>query len=108
MASADQIAQLRLLIAEPTDAEPYTETALNARIDSDAGDLNLTAYKVWTEKAAAAAALVDTSEGGSSRKMGDIYEQALAMAKWYQGQIVTPNEPTSGRRTVVSKMRRPA
>lgn len=107
MASPDQIAQLRLLIAEPTGVEPYTDSALNARIDTDGGDLYLTASKIWTEKAAAAATLVDTSEGGSSRKMGDVYEQALAMAKAMQAQIVTPLEPTSTRRTVVSRLRRP-
>lgn len=105
MATPDQIAALRLLIAQPDDAEPYTDAALSVRLDGDS-DINLTAYKVWTEKAAAAADLVDTSEGGSSRKMGDLHEQALNMARMFQGQIIPPNDPNI-RRTVVARIRRP-
>lgn len=105
MATADQIAALRLLIAQPDDAEPYTDAALSARLDADT-DINLTAYKIWTEKAAASADLVDTSEGGSSRKMGDLHEQALNMARMFQGQITPPNDPNV-RRTVVGRIRRP-
>lgn len=106
MATPDEIAAFRLQIAEPDGAEPYTDSQLSARLDAD-GDTALTAYKIWMEKAAAAAELVDVTEGGSSRKMGDIHEQALAMAKVYQGQITSPTEPPTGRRTVVSRLRRP-
>lgn len=103
MASVDQIAQLRLLIAEPDDAEPYTDAALGVRIDAD-GDINKTAYNIWVEKAAAAAQLVDTSEGGSSRKMGDVYEQSLKMADYFKG-LITDGTPVSGG-TVIRKLRR--
>lgn len=104
MASVDQIAQLRLLIAEPEDAEPYTDAALSVRIDAD-GAVNKTAYNIWVEKAAAAAQLVDTSEGGSSRKMGDVYEQSLKMAEYFKG-LVEDGTPVSGG-TVIRKLRRP-
>lgn len=106
MATVDQIAALRLLIAEPDDAEPYTDAALSARYDAD-NDINNTAYKIWIEKAAAAADLVDTTEGGSSRKMGDITEQAMALARHFQGQVAPPTVTEPGRYTRVSRLRRP-
>lgn len=105
MATAEQIASLRLLIAETDDAEPYTDANLNARIDGAIGDLNLVAYAVWEEKAAATAGLPDTSEGGSSRKMGDLYEQALKMAAWFKDKL-EEGPPQAGGRTVIRKLRR--
>jgi len=107
MATAEQIAALRLLIAEGSDSELYTDTVLNAIIDASSGDLNKSAYEVWVQKAAASAELVDISEGGSSRKMGDIYEQALSMAKHFGDQVsggVTPDAP---RYTRLKKLARP-
>lgn len=105
MATADQIAQLRLLIAEPNDAEPYTEAALSVRIDGNAGDLNRTSYGIWVEKAAARADLADISEGGSSRKQGDLYEQALKMADYFQG-LVSEGTPGTTAGTRIASLRR--
>lgn len=105
MATEAEIAKLRLLIGEPT-AEVYTDEDLGARLDTAEGDENKAAYGVWTEKAAAAAELVDISEGGSSRKMGDIYEQALDMARFFGGQVSGGVEPDAPRYTRVSKLRR--
>lgn len=82
MASAEQIAQLRVMINEPTNAPPYTDDLLGAMID--ASSLNGAAAGIWEAKAASVAHLVDISEGGSSRKMGDIYEQYLSMAKTFR------------------------
>lgn len=106
MASAEQIAQLRLLIAEPSSAK-FTDDALGAIIDEALGDMNKGAYEVWTIKAANAAELVDISEGGSSRKNGDIYEQALTMAKHFGSQVSGGVEPDAPRYTRVRKLVRP-
>lgn len=105
MASVADIAALRLLIAEP-DVETYTDAMLGAEIDADDGDLNKAAFNIWTQKAARSAELVDISEGGSSRKMGDIYEQALSMAKHFAGLIIG-GEPEPLSRTRVHKLTRP-
>lgn len=105
MATEAEIARLRLLIGEPTP-EVYTDADLNTRLDTAGGDLNKVAYDVWTEKAAAAAELVDISEGGSSRKMGDIYEQALNMAKHFGSMVSGGVEADAPRYTVISKLRR--
>lgn len=104
MATPEQVAALRLLIAEPDDAEPYTDAALSLRLDADA-DSNVTAYSIWTEKAASWAGLADISEGGSSRKQGDLHEQALAMAKYFKGQI-EDGAPITGGVTRIRRLRR--
>lgn len=107
MATEEDIAALRLLVAEPSDSDIYTDVVLGAILDAASGDLNKSAYEVWVRKAAASAELVDISEGGSSRKMGDIYEQSLAMAKFFGDQVsggVTPDAPRYPR---LRKLARP-
>lgn len=102
MATPADVAALRLMIAEPDNAEPYDDAALAGRIDS-ADTLAAVALDVWTEKAAAATGLVDISEGGSSRKNSDIQEQALRMVALYGGL----SGATGGsRRTRVEKLTR--
>jgi len=103
MATADQIALLRLKIDQPDNVAPYTDAVLGAAIDAASGDLDLVAYNTWTNKAATASSLVDISEGGSSRKMGDLQEQYLRMAAQFGGQ--SPSL-ASGRGTRVSRLRR--
>lgn len=103
MATAQQIAALRLLIAEPGPAAPYDDVTLGALIDA-APNMYSVAYEIWTSKAAGAAALVDVSEGGSTRKMGDVYEQYLQMAANMRGR----SEDLTGTVGVrVSKLTRP-
>lgn len=107
MATAEQIAELRLMIAEEPDSEIYTDAVLAAIIDAAEDDLNKSAYEVWVRKAAASAELVDISEGGSSRKMGDVYEQALTMAKFYGERVAGGVDPDPPRRTRLKKLVRP-
>jgi hypothetical protein len=105
MATPEQISSLRLLVAEPDDAEPYTDAALSVRLDLD-GNINKTAFAIWTEKAAAWAGLADITEGGSSRKQGDLHEQALNMAKQFSA-LLTEGAPTVGGSTRIKSLRRP-
>lgn len=107
MATPEQIAQLRLLIAEPDNTAPYDDASLGLRIDAAQGELPPVAYDIWVEKAAAAAQLVDTSEGGSSRKMGDIHEQSLAMASHFKKEIEDGEPQTDGVGVRIRKLRRP-
>lgn len=107
MATTDEIAALRLLIAEPTE-ETYADVVLSARLDAAAGNANVVAYEIWTEKAAAAAMLVDVTEGGSSRKMGDIHEQALAMSEAFRTRANSPTTPPGGSTGVrIKRLARP-
>lgn len=108
MATAEQIADLRLLIADTDPANyKYTDTYLSNLIDAQSGELNRSAYEVWVQKAASSAELVDISEGGSSRKMGDVYEQALTMARHFANATPGGVEPDSPRYPRLSKLRRP-
>lgn len=102
MADATAIARLRLLINEPDATNGYTDQALGDRLDVGGGE-DLVAYQIWTEKAAKFAELVDISEGGSSRKMGDLHEQALNMATVFSQRVNGDAAPT---RTRISKLRR--
>lgn len=105
MATPEEIAALRLLIAEP-GSDTYTDVALSDRLDAAAPDQ--VAYEIWTEKAAKFAQLVDISEGGSSRKQGDLYEQALGMAKVFADRVTTGTAPPGvAGRTRVSRLVRP-
>lgn len=93
MATAEEIASFRLLIDEDEDRLPYSDEVLGGRLD-DATSIEALASTIWTEKAAAAAALVNVSESGSSRSLGDLQDKALAMAKYYKG--IDPNTPGTG------------
>jgi hypothetical protein len=95
MATAEEIAALRLLIAEPNDAAPYTDLALATLLDNSSNEY-AAAFEVWTQKAAGAAGLVDISEGGSSRKMGDLYEQYLSMAEGMRLRAISATQPPDG------------
>lgn len=97
MASAEEIAAFRLLIGTPEDAAPYTDAELSDRIDAAAGNLNALAATIWREKAAHYSTLVDVSESGSSRKMGDLHKNALAMAANFAG-LDSSTGSTSGMR----------
>lgn len=108
MATVAEIAALRLLIAEPDDAAPYDDATLNTRLTAALGKEYVLAYEIWTEKAAAAAGLVDVSEGGSSRKMGDVHEQALNMAEEMRKRALSKPVPDGSLAGIrIRRMTRP-
>lgn len=97
MATSEDIATLRRLINEPTDVAPWTDAVLSGIIDSS-GSVNKAAGSIWTEKAASYADLVDVQEGSSRRALGDLYEQAIAMAKHFGAvDLDEDGEPTKRR-----------
>lgn len=94
MASAEEIAALRLLIGQPDDVAPYTDAELSDRID-ETGDLDLLAYNIWTEKAASYSDVVDMTESGSSRSLSQLQKNALSMAATFENRIQEP-QPSPG------------
>lgn len=95
MADAVTIADLRRLIDEAVDAEPWTDVYLSGRIDGWTGTINGLAAVMWREKAASYSGLVDIQEGNSNRKLSQLYTQALKMADGLEaGDVVV----TAGRR----------
>lgn len=106
MATVEEIAQLRLMIAEP-DETTYTDEMLSSIIDGYAiEDLPLveSAYLIWTQKAASYVELVDISEGGSQRKNGDLHKRALTMADLFKAQLELAAD--LGRRTRIRRLSR--
>lgn len=93
MATADEIAAFRLLIDETEDKQPYDDATLGERLDVATSPQALAAV-IWTEKAAAASNLVNVSESGSSRSLGDLQNKALEMAKYFQA--LDPSNPGTG------------
>lgn len=82
MATTDQIAELRAAINQPDNTDPFTDTFLSSLIDQYGG-VDPAAAKLWEIKAGQVAALVNISEGGSSRSMSDLYTHYLQMADRY-------------------------
>jgi hypothetical protein len=79
MATLTDITNLRRIT---NGAEGYTDQQLNEMFDSGMTERQI-AYRIWNEIAASSAVLVDVSESGSTRKLGDLHRQALSMAAAY-------------------------
>lgn len=99
MATAAQIAELRIMINEPNNVAPWDDETLGMLIDAKSGDLKAAAYSVWEGKAAQVAHLVDISEGGSSRKMSDMYKNFLAIRDTFAPETGT----VGGRRAPMTR-----
>lgn len=90
MASDDQLGSLRRAADVPVDDTTYTETLLGALIDLSG--VNKAALIIWREKAAGYAKMVSMSEGGSSRSMSDLYNNAMKMVEMYQKIVADEDE----------------
>lgn len=86
MATVDEIAALRLLIAQPADVEPYTDVRLGALLD-EGTDPRAIAASIWREKAASYSSLVDVQEGNSKRSLSQLQKQALSMAGGFDSEL---------------------
>lgn len=92
MASIDDVAKLRRMTALEAADPVYTDSLLGGMID-DLG-FEAAAAQVWSEKAAAAATLVDTTESGSTRRLSQLQEHALKMRQQFAPD---PTDDTAGR-----------
>lgn len=100
--SDDEMAFLRELIGEPTDANGWTDERIeklgSAALRADnTYDMRLYAAAVWEAKAAEAVDVVDVSESGSSRSMGQVHGHALKMAERYRAPANGSTDISSGR-----------
>jgi hypothetical protein len=84
MAAPEDILELRGFVAEPDDTNGWSDAKLGLYLD-EAITVNSAAAQVWSVKAADFAGLVDVSESGSSRKLGDLYKNAKEMAGYFRG-----------------------
>jgi hypothetical protein len=95
MATSDQMAALRRAanITSEDDAT-YPDGLLSAIIDA-AGSVEAAAARIWREKAAATAEMVNTTESGSSRALSDIHRNALELAAGFEKVAI--NSSSRGR-----------
>lgn len=84
--SEEDLVLLREWIQEPV-SEEWNDDRLNAMYSAMGDDLEATAATFWRGKARAAANLVDVSENGSSRKLGDLQKNYLAIAEDFEAMI---------------------
>lgn len=92
MASESEVFRLRRMTDVDDGDTTYTYEVLAQYID-DLGSLEAAAGAVWTEKAASAAALVDVTESGSSRRLSQLADQALKMRNHFTPD---PDDDTRG------------
>jgi hypothetical protein len=105
MATQDAIDAFRVLIGNPPNEDPYLDSQLGARLDAASSPAVL-AGTIWRERAASFASLVNVSESGSSRSLGDLYKNALAMATSFESQAADSGTGGSVRSVRVSKLSR--
>lgn len=95
MADASDIAEVRRATNEPNDTNGYTDVLIGAYID--ASDVAGAAAKIWSEKAAKYAELVNTSEAGASHAFSDLHKHAIEMFDFWDAQSGIVVGATEGR-----------
>jgi len=88
------VLQLRRMIDEP-DATTYSDAELATRAAAGS-NLYAAARDIWVEKAAGAAALVNISEGGSTRAMSQVYDHYKDMVNFYSELASAGSGSTTG------------
>lgn len=83
MATQEEIARFRRMTDLPENTEPWTDDYISNIIDQLGFEKAVAS--AWTEKAAAVASLVDTTESGSSRRLSQLRESYLDMARTLGG-----------------------
>jgi hypothetical protein len=104
MAAAEDILELRDMLNEPDDSNGWTDEKLGALIDGF-GTLNAAASSGWSTKAARYSELVNVSESGSSRSLGDLFSRAMQMAKYYR-DLDDVEDPPVDAGVVIGRIRR--
>lgn len=91
MATPEQVVELRAITGYAA-VDPYDDPQLSAMID--ASSIYRVAARLWTEKATEYSSYVHITESGSSRNMGDLHKNALAMAKYFLGLADAEEAPS--------------
>jgi hypothetical protein len=98
MAAQADIDKLKLVLGD----SGLTDITLGALIDQVAGNLTKAASLAWQRIAADRVTMVNVSEAGSSRSLGDVFNNSLKLAEFNQKASV----PALRRNTVVRRIER--
>jgi hypothetical protein len=93
MAEALDIEAVRLNTGQAENTAPYTDEYIGGLID--ASSVEGASAAIWRSLAASYSTKVDVTEAGASHKFSDLFKNAQAMAKQYEGLIIgiTPSTP---------------
>lgn len=83
------IDDLRALASLNETDQVYTVAKLNVYLIESGQNVDLAAARIWSEKAANAAGLVNMQEGTSRRELSKLYEQAIAMSNFFRTRATT-------------------
>ena len=97
MATAEEVATVRVNINEPAE-DHYDDALIGDIIDAWEGNLDAASAALWRMKAGRYADLADVQEGSSRRSLGDLHEQALAMARSFASTAASGGEISGGMR----------
>ena len=97
MATPVQILEVRTNTQEYANVEPFTDDFIGELIDGYG--VTGAEYRIWIAKRNTVAALVDISEGGSSRKNSQVFDQYSKIVAGYEQEEV----PTDGRRPPMTR-----
>lgn len=113
MANPSDLATFTLLVGPDGFTAEQLEQILDTHT-SEAGvvDTDMAAASVWEIRAGRYHALTNMSESGSSRNLGDLYKNAIAMATYFrkkrEDDILDPGEPAPAKaRTRTTAIVRP-
>lgn len=98
MAEQEEIDKLQMLVGD----EFFDNDKFSAVLDMFNGSINRSASAVWQIRAGKYHSLVNVSESSSSRNLGDLHKNALAMADYYTKlavaeEVVDEPETEKGR-----------
>lgn len=94
MATPAQIAIVRQLLPASAAAAGWTDAFIGTLIDTPFTTSHIL-WQYWEGEAARMSAMVDTSESGSSRKMSDLFANAMAMAKYWKVKVDEEDNPVT-------------
>jgi hypothetical protein len=80
MADQSSIEITREFIGELDDSRGWSDARIGMFLDRADGSVNRAAASIWTAKASHWAHLVDTTESGSTRRLGALIDNARKMA----------------------------
>lgn len=95
--TADQLAELRLMIDEADGSGGWSDDILLALAEPPPYDLRAIAARVWEMKAAKYVELASVSESGSSRSLGEIFSHAKQMADYFKKPATDTSSPAAPR-----------
>jgi hypothetical protein len=98
--------RLREMIAEDETSTDFEPADID-RLLAGAANLEEAAAAAWRRKAAKYAELTDVAESGSSRKLGDLHKNALAMFVHYDERSTDEPAPGEAVGTRVRPIERP-